>query len=76
MSQTNELTLGEKRVKTSFNATGSEIVDKVKFSTAELINFCEDLRGTGSSEKQRLVSLAQTKYEEAAMYAVKANFTE
>lgn len=80
MSQVkNELTLGEKRVKVDFNVTGSLLVDEIKKSTADLINKCEDLRigiPTPSSERQRLLSLAQTKYEEAAMYAVKANFTE
>ena len=72
-----ETTLGEKRVKVDFNLSGDTLVDNVKRETASLINTCEVMRKEGvSSEKHRLISLAQTAYEEAAMWAVKANFTE
>ncbi len=70
-----EKTLGEKRVRTEFNVTNNSTIDTLKQKTAELINLCESLRETGThvdSEKHRLISLAQTSYEEAAMWAVKA----
>lgn len=68
--------LGESRVRTSFNPSENGTVDQIKQKSAELINLCQDLRGDGQSavagEKIRLISLAQTAYEEAAMWAVKA----
>jgi hypothetical protein len=66
-----EETIGEKRVRTDFNVTQSDTVGQIKRKTAELINLCEDLRGKDG----RLASLAQTAYEEAAMWAVKAATT-
>lgn len=75
-------TLGQKRVKAEFNPDKNELVDQIKNKSAELIDLLESMRNTGSyaqkvhSEKHRLISLAQTSYEEAAMWAVKANFTE
>lgn len=80
-------TLGEKRVRTDFNITSSGEIDKIKQSTAELINYLEAIRNDEvsktydkspeqmqelSGEKLRLIALAQTAYEEAAMWAVKA----
>lgn len=69
-------TIGEKRVRTQFNPAASGEVDTFKQRTAELINLCDHLKGDGSSvvsgEKMRLIALAQTAYEEAAMWAVKA----
>ncbi|KQS34362.1 hypothetical protein [Dyadobacter sp. Leaf189] len=69
-------TLGESRVRTSFNPTQDGTVDQIKQKSAELINICQDLKGDGQAtiagEKARLISLAQTAYEEAAMWAVKA----
>lgn len=74
MSETK--TLGEARVRTDFNVDGSSRVDEIKFKSADLINVCESLKPTDGSimsgEKARLISLAQTAYEEAAMWAVKA----
>jgi hypothetical protein len=71
-----EKTIGEKRVRTDFNVTSSSIVDDLKKKSAELIDDLERLKGDGNamlpSEKVRLISLAQTAYEEAAMWAVKA----
>lgn len=71
-----ETTLGEKRVRVDFNVSGDTMVDHIKSETASLINSCEFMRqsekGDVSPEKLRLVSLAQTAYEEAAMWAVKA----
>lgn len=69
-------TLGESRVRTNFNASGSSTVDTIKQKSADLINVVEGLKSTDGSmlsgEKARLISLAQTAYEEAAMWAVKA----
>lgn len=80
-------TLGEKRVRTDFNITSSGEIDKIKQSTAELINYLEAIRNDEvsktydksheqmqelSGEKLRLIALAQTAYEEASMWAVKA----
>lgn len=71
-----ELSLGEKRVRTEFNPSGVGNVNFIKEKTAELINVVEDLKPKDGSmipsEKVRLISLAQTTYEEAAMWAVKA----
>jgi predicted DNA-binding protein YlxM (UPF0122 family) len=61
-------TLGEIRVRTAFNPSEKTVVDQIKQSTAALINMCEELK----HKDLRLASLAQTAYEEAAMWAVKA----
>lgn len=71
-----EKTLGENRVKVDFNTTNSELVDQIKVKSAELIDLCEKLREGGTSERQRQLSIAQTNYEDACMWAVKANFTK
>jgi hypothetical protein len=60
--------VGEDRVRVSFNPSNDDVVDQIKSATADLINLCEGLR----SKDGRLVALAQTAYEEAAMWAVKA----
>jgi hypothetical protein len=54
--------LGAKRVRESFNPSKDSMVDKIKRYTADLID-------------PRLAALAQTAYEEAAMWAVKAATT-
>lgn len=64
----NELSIGEQRVRTRFNPSQDGVVDKIKQKTAELINLCEELK----AKDARLTSLAQTHYEDAAMWAVKA----
>lgn len=61
-------TVGEQRVRTTFNPTQDDTVSQIKQKSAELINLCEKLK----SKDGRLASLAQTAYEEAAMWAVKA----
>jgi hypothetical protein len=43
-------------------------VDVIKQKSAELINLCEAFK----AKDPRLASLAQTTFEEAAMWAVKA----
>lgn len=76
MSETLEKSLGEKRVRADFNPSGVGNVNYIKENTAKLINVIEDLKPKDGSimcgEKARLIALAQTAYEEAAMWAVKA----
>lgn len=62
------MTIGEQRVRTQFNPSQDSVVDQIKQKTAELINLVESLK----EKDGRLASLAQTSYEEAAMWAVKA----
>jgi len=73
------ITLGEQRVRTSFNPSNDSLVDQVKQKTAELINLMQQFKddtfaqsGPLNSEKFRLIAIAQTEYESAAMWAVKA----
>ena len=61
-------TLGENRVRTDFNVESSDLVAQIKNESAKLIDLCETLK----EKDPRLASLAQTAYEEAAMWAVKA----
>ena len=68
------MSLGEDRVRIKFNPSDNTTVSQLKQKSAELIDLCESLRNAGSAdgEHQRLWSLAQTHYEDAAMWAVKA----
>jgi hypothetical protein len=71
------MTIGEDRVRVKFNPSADGLVDQIKQKSAELIDLCEALRTMAPNaptdkELQRLVSLAQTSFEEAAMWAVKA----
>jgi hypothetical protein len=76
--------LGASRVRESFNPSGNEMVDKIKRYTADLIDLCEEIKEAYSayadhppnSEAIRCAALAQTAYEEAAMWAVKATTTD
>lgn len=68
MSNDREMTLGEQRVRMTFNPSDNADVDALKAKTAELIDMCEALK----RKDGRLAALAQTAYEEAAMWAVKA----
>lgn len=78
-------TIGEARVRVNFNVVERveerKNVDEIKYETAKLIDFCQDGKidvgqkewnDNSKSEANRLWSLAQTAYEEAAMWAVKA----
>lgn len=82
-----ELTLGEKRIRTRFNPSNDSVVDLIKQKSAELIDLLQAVRADEvsktydltpadlqeiSGEKLRLIALAQTNYELAAMWAVKA----
>jgi hypothetical protein len=64
MTETNSPTLA------SFNPSGSEVVAEIKRRTDELMQFIND---NVPNNRQR--SIALTNYEQAAMWAVKANFT-
>lgn len=60
--------IGAARVREDFNPSGSEMVTKLKRYTADLIDLCDDLKDFDP----RCAALAQTHYEIAAMFAVKA----
>lgn len=60
--------IGAARVRESFNPSQDDAVDKIKRYTADLIDLCENFKELDP----RLTALAQTAYEEAAMWAVKA----
>lgn len=64
----NYQTIGEQRVRVQFNPSSNSVVDQIKQKTAELINLCEELK----AKDGRLAATAQTAYEDAAMWAVKA----
>ena len=59
--------LGENRVRIAFNPNDHSAVHKIKAATAELIDMV-----AVEGKDPRLTALAQTAYEEAAMWAVKA----
>ena len=67
-----EKTLGENRVRTSFNASNDSTVQHIKERAAEFINYVNDNIEANDGEVARLKSLAFTSIEEAAMWAVKA----
>lgn len=54
----------------SFNPSGSEVVAEVKKLTEALLDY---VRENVPANRER--SIAITNYEQAAMWAVKANFT-
>lgn len=69
------MTIGEDRVRIKFNPSDNSLVSQIKQKTAELIDLCEQQKPVtefGPSEAPRLWALAQTHYEDAAMWAVKA----
>ena len=61
------MTIGEMRVRTSFNVSDVTTVDLIKQKSAELIDLCEGLK----AKDPRLAAIAQTTFEDAAMWAVK-----
>lgn len=72
-----KLSIGEERVRISFNPSGSGDVYSVKSEAAISINRCESAKplspcSFNDAEVLRLLVLAQTAYEEAAMWMVKA----
>lgn len=68
------LTKGKSRVRVSFNPSEDTFVAVLKEETAKLIDRLEDLKEPEAEvgEFKRLIALAQTAYEEACMWAVKA----
>lgn len=54
----------------AFNPSGSATVDEIKRRTEELMAFLRE-----AVPDNRCRSIALTNYEQAAMWAVKANFT-
>jgi hypothetical protein len=68
------VSLGEDRVRIKFNPNDKSLVAQIKQKTAELIDLCEASKASGAptGEVMRLWALAQTHYEDAAMWAVKA----
>jgi len=71
-----EKTLGERRVRTDFNVNDVSLVGELKGNYAKLIDDLEVMRSKPGEEiareKARLISIAQTKTEDAAHWAVKA----
>ncbi len=71
------MTIGEYRVRIKFNPSDNSLVSQIKQKSAELIDLCEKHKGASASEDDReidrLWALAQTHYEDAAMWAVKAS---
>ena len=73
------MTIGEDRVRIKFNPSDDSVVAQIKQKSAELIDLCEQHKTPSgadvfknSSEVNRLWALAQTHYEDAALWAVKA----
>lgn len=62
------MSIGEDRVRIKFNPSDNSLVSQIKQKSAELIDLCETLK----DKDARLAALAQTHYEDAAMWAVKA----
>jgi hypothetical protein len=74
------MTIGEDRVRIKFNPSADGLVDQIKQKSAELIDLVENVKRVAQeagaqSEVIRLCALAQTHYEDAAMWAVKAATT-
>jgi hypothetical protein len=65
------MTIGEERVRVKFNPSASGLVDEIKQASARLIDLCEKIKESKPAGA-RNAALAQTAYEEAAMWAVKA----
>lgn len=63
------MSLGEDRVRIKFNPSDDSLVSQIKQKSAELIDLCEEHL---KHKDARCASLAQTHYENAAMWAVKA----
>jgi hypothetical protein len=65
------MTIGEDRVRIKLNPSSNSVVDQIKQKTAELIDLCNTLK----AKDARCAAIAQTHYEDAAMWAVKAATT-
>lgn len=74
-------TIGEIRCNIDNLKTEPNLVEDVRSDLAGIIDMLEEQRtdkdlSQVSGEKQRLISIAQTKLEEACMFAVKALYTK
>ena len=74
-------TIGEIRCNIDNQKIESSLVENVRANLADIIDMLEEQRTNKdlsqvSGEKQRLISIAQTKLEEACMFAVKALYTK
>ena len=65
------MTKGEYRIGVNFNPGGHKQVDDVKHITANLLDTLQPIVDLGG-EAGRCAALAQTQYEQATMWAVKA----
>lgn len=65
-------TLGEQRVRSTFNVSNNSDVDMIKMAVAELIDRVDVLKDLDP----RLAALAMTAFEEGAMWAVKLATTQ
>ena len=59
-----------------FNPTGDGRVARIKGGTDDLIRYVRDETSAGGPETKRRAALAVTNFEQAAMWAVKALFSE
>lgn len=66
------MTTGTDRVRADFNPSGDSLVNQIKLKTADLIDLCDSIKDLDP----RCAALAQTAYEEAAMWAVKCATTK
>jgi hypothetical protein len=65
--------IGEKRVIVNFNPMGTDKIMFKKMEFAQLIDGLESEKKENTDpEKLRLIAIAQTKIEEAAMWTIKA----
>ena len=74
-------TIGEIRCNVDNQKIESSLITKIRVDLADVIDMLEEQRTNKdlsqvSGEKQRLISIAQTKLEEACMFAVKALYTK
>lgn len=74
-------TIGEIRCNVNNQKIESSLITKIRADLADVIDTLEEQRtdkdlSQVSGEKQRLISIAQTKLEEACMFAVKALYTK
>jgi hypothetical protein len=56
----------------AFTEEEKQCIADFKENAAKFIDACEELKKTGDGEKIRLAAIAQTKMEEAVMFAVKS----
>jgi len=70
------MTEGEYKVGITFNPSSNSEVDKIKRTAADWIDYMNDWlthqHGPATNEQARLVALAKTHIEDAAMWGVKA----